>query len=481
MIAAGSERARRTPPAPPPPAPVRNRSPRSTPPPNVIPFVKRSSSVQSVPSIPDDFDPTNAFPTIVERSPLDRLPPVPASVRDFDATIVTRAPSIAANDDRTTSPAAIIPTPPVATPSSDRWAIFKQLGLVPKAKIQPQQAMAKAMVSAYRALGFIILSIIVVVLVGYLISSAFYFLSSSWVEPMVVSQTDEKVVDLQAQVTAAQNERDRIAADLDDADRNIAVEEQYQDEFAMAIKSDLDGRKAELGRVRALADGFAGTRAHIQAQNAAYAGASKKRMAQEYAAGLIDRQTMLSGKYELAQISSSSMGLKERQVEYQNRATELESQTQSLEALLDEKAGDSTTLSYDVLQIKKELEQSRLATQKAIEQRKTLQSALDRQDAIIAGLQSSPYLRALADGAQVAFVPYSNMSNVSKGTTLYACSIGMFWCHDVGKVVEVLPGEVTFKHPHKDTMLRGQMIELKLDSGAAQEDVLFAGGKPLGL
>jgi len=122
-----------------------------------------------------------------------------------------------------------------------------------------------------------------------------------------------------------------------------------------------------------------------------------------------------------------------------------------------------------------------IRTQKAIEQRKTLQSALDRQDAIIAGLQSSPYLRALADGAQVAFVPYANLSNVSKGTTLYACSLGMFWCHDVGKVVEVLPGEVTFKHPHKDQMLRGQMVELKLDNGAAQEDVLFAGGKPLGL
>ena len=34
------------------------------------------------------------------------------------------------------------------------------------------------------------------------------------------------------------------------------------------------------------------------------------------------------------------------------------------------------------------------------------------QDAIIAGLQSSPYLRAIADGAQVAFVPYANLSNV---------------------------------------------------------------------
>jgi hypothetical protein len=56
----------------------------------------------------------------------------------------------------------------------------------------------------------------------------------------------------------------------------------------------------------------------------------------------------------------------------------------------------------------------------------------------------------------------------------------MVICHKVGSVLEVLPGEVQFKHPHKDKMLRGQMVELKLDnSSAAEDDVLFVGGRPL--
>jgi len=46
----------------------------------------------------------------------------------------------------------------------------------------------------------------------------------------------------------------------------------------------------------------------------------------------------------------------------------------------------------------------------------------------------------------------------------------------------VLPGEVPIRHPHSDEMLRGQMVELRLTDGAsAQNEVLFAGGKPLGL
>jgi len=58
----------------------------------------------------------------------------------------------------------------------------------------------------------------------------------------------------------------------------------------------------------------------------------------------------------------------------------------------------------------------------------------------------------------------------------------MVLCYHVGDVLEVLPGEVQFKHPQRDKMLRGQLIELKLDAedhDAASDDVLFLGGKPL--
>jgi hypothetical protein len=370
---------------------------------------------------------------------------------------------------------------PVVTGKA-RWATFVALGLGPPAEVQKQDLKtraAKHLVTTYRALGFGILSLIVIVLVGYIFTSGFYFLSDSWIEPMVVSKSDERVVAMQAQVAEQQNTRDRIAADLNAADREIAVQQAFQAEFAAAIRADLQGRKDELDRVRDLAKQYAGARQKIQRSNAAYASSSRKKMAEEYAAGLIDRSDMLSGKYQLAQITTSSLSLAERQAEYQGRADELEGEAASLEGILDEQGGVSA-LSYDVLKIKQEYEISRLESAKAIENREALAAALERQDQILEGLRSSPYMRAVADNASVAFVPYANLKNVKAGSALYSCALEMVLCSKVGKVLEVLPGEVTAKHPHRDKMLRGQLVEVQFsDSAGAREDVLFVGGRPL--
>ncbi|MBA3821609.1 MAG: hypothetical protein H0X17_22185, partial [Deltaproteobacteria bacterium] len=314
-----------------------------------------------------------------------------------------------------------------------------------------------------------------------------FYMSKSWVVPMALSATDERVVTLQAQFAEQQNTRDRIADELNQAERAIAAQEKFQIEFGTAIKSDLAGRKAALGRIRALANAASSTRSQIKSQNAAYASSSRRRMAEEYAAGLIDRNSMLSGKYQLAQITSSNLTLAERQAEFETRAADLEAQTQSLDAMLasnakTESTSEAVALSYEVLRIKQEYESSKLDLAKSIEARDTLKVALERQDKIVAALKQSAYLRAIADQATVAFIPYANLSNVKKGTGLYACKVGMVFCYHVGDVLEVLPGEVQFKHPQRDKMLRGQLIELKLDkedSDAASDDVLFLGGKPL--
>jgi len=304
-------------------------------------------------------------------------------------------------------------------------------------------------------------------------------MSDSWIVPMALSPTDEKVVSLQAQLVERKNQRDLTATQLDEAERAIGVQQQFQAEFTKAIESDLAGRKAALERMHQLAAAAASTRVQIRRSNSAYASASQTRMAQEYKAGLIDRQAMLTGKFQLAQITSSNLSLVERQAEYETRAADLEAQVRSLEALLAAHATNEP-MSYDVLKIKQEYELSRLETQKAIESRDVLKTALGRQDKLLESLEQSSYLRAMADHAQVAFVPYGNLGEVGKGVTLYACKLGMVWCRKVGKVGEILPGEVQFKHPHRDKMLRGQMVELQLEDGAAAtDDVLFVGGRPL--
>lgn len=446
----------------------------------------------SLPAFPPPAD-----PTIVDRripimgpatSAAPKLPPAPVAApvaaRPAPAPVVpapvVHAPPVTAPKQPTPLPLpAPVETAPVLAAPGNQWAVFEALGLGPPKNDQKKHNYQKTIVSAYRALGFGILTIIVLVLLGYIATSAFYFVSDSWIQPMKVSRTDERVLQLEAQLVEQQNVRDRILADLAHADRYIAVQQSYQAEFADAIRADLSGRQRALDRVRGLAEEYAGARQKIQRSNAAYASSSRRKMAQEYAAGLIDRNDMLSGKFQLAQISSSNLSLAERQAEYEQRAAELEAEAAALDAILSESGGDGA-LSYDVLKIKQEYELSRLETAKAIEMREALKASLERQDAVIGGLRQSPWLRAIADDANVAFVPYENLDNVSKGSDVYGCALEMFWCDDVGNVIEVLPGEVTFKHPHREKILRGQMVVIDLDEAdAAEDDVLFVGGKPL--
>jgi hypothetical protein len=492
------------------PLPSLVRPKQTTPPPNVIPFVKPRAIAAIAAANPEAVvvvkRPSEAVIERPEEATLVRplpprptpksapivqppLPPAPT------ATQVATGPAAPAGAPVSAPVAATITTYPIAprppsvsaqvlvqprTPTND-WATYDRLGLGAPPPVKQQAA--SMIVSAYRMLGFGILTIIVVVLIGYIATQAFFTLSSSWIVPIAVSPTDEKVVAVQAQLVEQQNTRDRIADELKQAERAIAVQQRFQLEFAKAIKSDLEGRKLALGRIRALADAASTTRRSIRNQNSAYAASSRRKMAEEYAAGLIDRSSMLSGSYQLAQISSSNLSLAERQAEFETRAAELEAQTRSLDAILnDAESKSDVALSYEVLRIKQEYEASKLDLAKSVEARDTLKASVERQDKIVRALKSSAYLRAVNDGATVAFVPYSNLSTIAKGKPLYACKLGMVFCRSVGEVLDVLPGEVQFKHPHRDKMLRGQMVELKLDAQdgeAAADDVLFVGGKPL--
>ncbi|MCX5743030.1 MAG: hypothetical protein NT062_11095, partial [Proteobacteria bacterium] len=101
------------------------------------------------------------------------LPPLPAPV----------GPAAAHPTLPFATEAVALPAPPKHDPH--KWAIYDKLGLgAPKLD---SKKLAKWIVSAYRLLGFVILTIIVVVLVGYITTTAFFYVSNSWVVPMAVS------------------------------------------------------------------------------------------------------------------------------------------------------------------------------------------------------------------------------------------------------------------------------------------------------
>ncbi|MBA3397757.1 MAG: hypothetical protein H0T89_34355 [Deltaproteobacteria bacterium] len=359
-----------------------------------------------------------------------------------------------------------------------KYKTYEDLGLG-KPKKQGG-VLAKGIVSVYRLLGFGILTLIVVVLVGYIAQSVFFYLNKTWIAPVAISPTDEKVIAARTQLSAAQDVRDRTAAELAQAELTITTHKSFQAEFAKAIRGDRNDRMAALSRLKQLAGTAAAARSQIHKATNEFASSSQDKMAKEWEAGLIDRQSMLSGKFQIAQISGANLSLAEKQAEYEARAAELAAQASALEGMVSGKGG--AALSYDVLKIKREYEQSRLELAKALGDSKVLKASLARQDQTINDLQASAYLRAMSDEATVALVPYENLEGVKQGTEVYACRFGFMVCREVGQVAEVLRGEVSFKHPRRDAQMRGQMVEVKLKEGAAsKEDILYVGKKPLGV
>jgi len=111
-----------------------------------------------------------------------------------------------------------------------------------------------------------------------------------------------------------------------------------------------------------------------------------------------------------------------------------------------------------------------------------LENSIADQKGVVDRLSSSFYLKGRSGKIVVGFVPYANLGNARPGTTLYRCKWGLINCWSAGKVVSVLDGEVTERHPHRDETERGVMIELELtDPSAGEDNVLFAGSKPFWL
>jgi uncharacterized coiled-coil protein SlyX len=347
-----------------------------------------------------------------------------------------------------------------------------------RGQLPDQAKLNRWIVSSYKLLGFTVLTVIVVALVAYLGANVFYWFSSSWVEPTVIEATDERVLQLSAQLASQSNSRDKIAADLADAERVIDMHQQFLDGARAALGEELADRQSELVRLKQLGRNFVSTRAQVRASSAAYTGLQRKRLGAEYRARLIDRESAVTGAMQLSQIAQGNLSLAERQLEIDKRRDDLSRQTETLSAILDHRRAGRHSL--EMLRVVQEVRRVEVELAKARDLRDVLQKSLERFDKIVATIENSPLLRAVAGKDTIAFVPYENLDRATVGAPLYACWLGPLFCRRVGQIAAVLPGEMSYKHPLHNNQLRGQPVQVQLtDKRYAERKVLFAGGRPI--
>ncbi len=352
--------------------------------------------------------------------------------------------------------------------------------------------LSRRIVSAYRIFGFGILTSILFGLVAFVSTHLFFLTNHSWGSPAVLSPTDPRVLQLSSHYTQEAGQRDELVAqrlELEvrkhDAERVVAAEIAFQAAYVRAVTADLADRKAELGRFRGLLGSYDATRRSVSATKSAFGAASKERLKAEYDAHVIDKDRMLGGQLQLAQMAESNLSLGSQHIEIEGRTAALARQVSALETSLT--AGSDQELSYDVLKIKQELDHSVLVAQKAAEELGAATKSIDMLGKTIAmkedalhKMEGSAYMLAANAKATFAFVPYENTGSLSAGQKVYACAAAFIFCREVGRVERVLDGEITGKHPLLHQDLRGIFVTLALDDEKAAKDmVLHLGRKPL--
>jgi hypothetical protein len=115
-----------------------------------------------------------------------------------------------------------------------------------------------------------------------------------------------------------------------------------------------------------------------------------------------------------------------------------------------------------------ELELMRLAAERRNLQalRRVAEQGLREQRELLGELQARPLYRAIKQSVDVAFVPYDQLDGVHPGARVLACVWGLILCEDVGRVTEVLQGEVSTLDPWGEPA-RGQYAIVDLDAPAA--------------
>ncbi len=356
----------------------------------------------------------------------------------------------------------------------------------------------KFIVQAYKVIGFVALTSIMIGLASYFVINVFYFVNHSWAAPMILSPSDKRVLELNAQLAQQASLRDSLSAQridlevrMQDAKRVMATEASFQAALKASVDSDVKDREASLGKMAVLAVEHQRTGKEIAKANEEFVGLSKDQIKEMYAAKLLTREDAVKGNLQIAELANANLGLSVKNVELDNQMFLLRREIDSMKlagSTLDQAAPASgRALSQPVLASRHEFDRASLEIARAKDAEVALKQSLDimggaiaRYDTLLKSIKDSPYLQAVDRHLTVAFVPYDNVAAAKNGTPVYACKANIVWCKKAGKVVQTLDGEVVGKHPTQNIELRGVIVQMELDDiHLAENPVIHLGRAPL--
>lgn len=354
----------------------------------------------------------------------------------------------------------------------------------------------RALVSAYKVVGFLVLTTILVGITGFVGVHTFYLVHRAWVVPRIISPGDPEVLALQARLAeeiwnraSIERERRTLAAKLEQLQLVAHAEQAFRDELPRAIESGAAQRKESLEALEAARAEQSSVAAELSRIGQSLREGSREQLERDHAARLITEQERLEGMYQLAQLARVRSDLMDRSAQLGERIRTLSREVGALEAATANatEAADAGPLSYEGLQLRREHALSRAAgvgarAESVAAEHSLVQfdEALRQYDELITRLRTNPLLAASERALFVAFLAYDGQGSVQEGAPLYGCHLVLAWCERVGHVARHLPGEHQQSHPVYGRQLRGQWVLVELDEERwAKADILHANRPPI--
>lgn len=178
--------------------------------------------------------------------------------------------------------------------------------------------------------------------------------------------------------------------------------------------------------------------------------------------GLAHGSDAVRERAELRRLQLLQLERERDQVAAENRARELSVTRASQRGASNRLTADQLRLEEQLLRLELEVRGIEADERGKLAELASVNAQTARLDELIAQLKQRPLYRAIANKQTLAFVPYTQLRGVRAGGSIYQCRVwSVFFCDYVGRIVELLPGEIDGVDPW-GTRERGEYAVLDL-------------------
>lgn len=334
-----------------------------------------------------------------------------------------------------------------------------------------------SVVPLYRTAAIITLYSALVLVLSYAILLGFYAVNTSWVAPIIVSPSNDTILQMTSQLVSSKQmlnalvlDRDRLRGSLDDMKKQRNELHNLDSQLTLAIvrqqvsnkvngvelSSLIDQKKVDIAHTRSIVDDVTWLSVQLE---------------KDLAAGLITKGDAATQRTALTQFGNTFTDSKVGEVLLRDNLRQ--KTTVDVDSLIT--LGQRATLESEVAQLGINIGIGE-------QQVKTDQDQIEGINRAMATVQQSPFYLATqtSKSLKFAFVPYDNESHVTVGASVYDCYLNMVICREVGVVKRVFTDEQKATHPVFKTDVRGFFIQLEMTRPeSAKSKTLFLNRKPL--